>query len=476
MGIYAMRHSLPVLLGIFLIAVSLRSMTAAEPPQPLDITVDLSDLGKPFRGWGTSLAWWAHGVGSWSDEAVNRIVHLITDPNEGLGLTVFRYNIGGGDAPGHHHFRHWGDVPGFKSSASAPYEWSADESQRNVLLKLVKAAGSDGIVEGFSNSAPWWMTVSGCAGGAVDGGPNLKPKSEEAFADYLADVAEHYRHTLGVTFSSLEPFNEPDSAWWKERGNQEGMAVPHEQQARLIRLLRSKLDSRGMHSTAVSAPDDNSITGTIDALSSYDGKTLAALGQVNTHSYFGSDRDKLRELAAADGKPIWQSETGPLKVSGPEYGKIMTVARRIIQDFNGLHPEVWCMWQVVASGAWGCLQDDPATQGAPPRKLFHVMATFTRAIRPGDRFVNLRNDTILASVSPKRGEAVLVVVNPDKKQRLVRIHLRGGVLPSSATCTVTTQTKDLQSMPALPIRDGLLELATESESVTRLSFPLRPRG
>jgi hypothetical protein len=404
---------------------------------------------------------------------VDRIVHLITDPVEGLGLTVFRYNIGGGDASGHHHFRTWGDVPGFKASASSAYDWKADDAQRNVLLKLVKAAGSGALVEGFSNSAPWWMTQSGCAAGAKDGGSNLRPEFEGDFIDYLAEVTDHYRRVFGVTFSSLEAFNEPDASWWKAGHDQEGMAVPHDQQARIIRRLRSTLDRRGLGSTAVSAPDANSIDATLDTLRSYDRETLAALGQVNTHSYFGSGRVNLRDLAAADGKPLWQSETGPLQVKGTEYEQVMYVARRVVEDMNGLRPEVWCMWQAIAGGAWGCLQDDQRTQTVSPRKLFHVMAVFTRAIRPGDRFLNLESHDILAAVSMSRGEAVLVAVNSEKSSRHIRIHLSGGVLPKLAALMVTNSMRDLAASGTVPISDGVLELTLEPESVTRVTFPYR---
>jgi hypothetical protein len=51
------------------------------------------------------------------------------------------------------------------------------------MLKI-KAKRPDAIFEAFSNSPPYWMTFSGCAGGNVDPmQDNLKPEYYEAFCD-----------------------------------------------------------------------------------------------------------------------------------------------------------------------------------------------------------------------------------------------------------------------------------------------------
>ena len=324
--------------------------TATAPATTRVVDVNLGDLGEPFDGWGTSLAWWAHRVGGWPDATLDRMVDDLVDPRHGLGLTVFRYNVGGGDDPSHHHLRPGGDVPGFRASATAPYDWTADANQRRVLLKLIAAttrtaAATRPILEAFSNAPPYWMTISGCISGAADGGPNLRERDESAFADYLADVVRFYRDAHGITFDSLEPTNEPDGFWWKAMGKQEGMNVPADQQARLIRLCRAALDARGLRKTIVSANDDNSLDRAVDDVARYDAATLAALGRINSHSYSGTRRDALRELAARLDKPLWQSETGPIDLQGTDFEQEVAIAGRVIVDLNRMQPRVWCMWQ-----------------------------------------------------------------------------------------------------------------------------------
>lgn len=442
-------------------------------PQPIQAEVDLDAPGFEFRAWGTSLAWWANGVGAWPEPVVDDIVRRVTDPADGLGLTYFRYNIGGGDQPGHAHMRHWGDVPGFKPSKDGPYDWTADEAQRSVLLKLVRAVGKGAIVEAFSNSPPWWMTVSGCAAGSKDGGANLKPEFEQPFAAYLADVCAFYRDRHGLVFDILEPMNEPDVNWWRAGKNQEGCHVPRDQQARLIRLSRAELDARGLASTRIAATDANNLDDALKSLESFDEATLAALGQVNAHSYSGKLRAQLRSAAAARGKPLYQSESGPLYVGGNDFEQIMKMAKRIVVDLNELQPEVWATWQVVSGGPWGCLHEDAKTQTFSVGKKFHMFAAFTRAIRPGDRVLPQSNNQVLAAVSPARREAVLVLVNEDKVARPARVSVRtAGVLPGSVSVRRTSATEDLVGLADLPLEAGRISVELPAGSVTRLTLIL----
>ncbi|MBN2527696.1 MAG: hypothetical protein JXR76_14990 [Deltaproteobacteria bacterium] len=56
-----------------------------------------------FEGWGTSICWWGNQIGRWSKENMNDLVESVVNPDTGLGYTVFRFNIGGGENPAHNH-------------------------------------------------------------------------------------------------------------------------------------------------------------------------------------------------------------------------------------------------------------------------------------------------------------------------------------------------------------------------------------
>lgn len=94
------------------------------------------------------------------------MLDLLFDPSKGLGLTIVRYNIGGGaDLSFDTNLRPFGDIPGIKPRGpNAAYDWSADKQQRDVLFGA-RDRGAN-VFEAFSNSPPSWMSISGSVTGA----------------------------------------------------------------------------------------------------------------------------------------------------------------------------------------------------------------------------------------------------------------------------------------------------------------------
>ncbi len=403
--------------------------TASAPaPAPAPVVREIvihADRPRPaFEGWGTSLCWWAHGVGDWPDERLDPLIDWIVDPDEGLGYTIFRYNIGGGDDPSHDHMRRDGDVPGYRASPDAAYDWTADANQRRVLQKLAAQVEAP-ILEAFANSPPYWMTISGCASGNTNGLSNLRDDMYDDFAGYLADVVEHFHREWGVTFRTVNPLNEPNASWWKAGHTQEGCHFDVQEQDRIIQALRGALDKRGLTQVQVSAPDSNSMDTCVANLRAYDPATMAALGQINTHSYHGDQRDALRRLAAGHGKRLWQSESGPLGFHGSPMDAALFMAERVVRDLNELQPAAWLEWQVVAGGTWGCIHVDRRSDALTRSPSFHAYATFSRAIRPGDRLLAVEPGEVVAAYSPTRGELVIVAANASDSARRYRCRFEG---------------------------------------------------
>ncbi|HMA95286.1 MAG TPA: glycoside hydrolase, partial [Polyangiaceae bacterium] len=255
------------------------------------VRVDAAAKYQKFEGWGASLCWWAYQLGGWSAAKRDQFLDLVVNPTTGLGYNIFRYNIGGGDAPTHSHMGTNREMPGFQSSTGT-WDWNADARQTSVLNRLVKTA-KDVIVEAFSNSPPYWMTKSGCASGNTDGSNNLKDDSYGAFADYLTEVVKHYRDELGITFRTLEPMNEPNANWWKANGGQEGCHFGASSQQQLIKSVGTALAAKGLTETQISASDENSMDDAYSIMSGYDAATLGYVSQMNVHSYAGSRRTQL---------------------------------------------------------------------------------------------------------------------------------------------------------------------------------------
>lgn len=377
------------------------------------VVVDPGKKYQVFEGWGTSLCWWAVKAGAWSEANRSKLLGAIADPDTGLGYTIFRYNIGGGDQPGHNHLTK-GDgganVPGYKPTEKGDFDWTADPYQRTIAIELSKRVKSP-IFEAFSNSPPWWMTKSGCVSGSSDGSDNLKEDYFDDFADYLSEVALHFKKEWGITFRTVEPFNEPSAGWWKANGGQEGCGFKNNQTKMIVELGKA-LQKKGLFpETSVSAADETNIGDALNQFNKYSSEALSYMFQVNTHSYSGGDsRAKLFNAAFAKDKKVWQSETGPLHKSGDE-NIALWMAGVILADLRDMKASAWVDWQIGDPAEnWRSLALNHSKQTFSPNARYYMHAAFSRYIRPGSRIIDSDNGNTLAALTPE-GALVLIVRN-----------------------------------------------------------------
>ena len=398
--------------GVALAAFCLAGLFAPAHAQT-KVVVDPGKKYQVFEGWGTSLCWWAVKAGAWSEANRSKLLGAIADPDTGLGYTIFRYNIGGGDQPGHNHLDK-GDgganVPGYKPTEKGDFDWTADPYQRTIAIELSKRVKSP-IFEAFSNSPPWWMTKSGCVSGSSDGSDNLKEDYFDDFADYLSEVALHFKKEWGITFRTVEPFNEPSAGWWKSNGGQEGCGFKNNQTKMIVELGKA-LQKKGLFpETSVSAADETNIGDALNQFNKYSGEALSYMFQVNTHSYSGGDnRAKLFNAAFAKDKKVWQSETGPLHKSGDE-NIALWMAGVILADLRDMKASAWVDWQIGDPAEnWRSLALNHSKQTFSPNARYYMHAAFSRYIRPGSRIIDSDNGNTLAALTPE-GALVLIVRN-----------------------------------------------------------------
>jgi O-glycosyl hydrolase len=392
------------------------------------VTIDPAIKHQVMEGWGGSLCWWANIMGGYSDSKIKTICDWITDPNTGLNMNIFRFNIGGGDDPTHNHMRgDGGNMPGYRASATAPYDWTQDANQRKILQQLIASRiarfGSNDIkLVAFSNSPPYWMTRSGCSAGSVEGNvTNLKSDMFDDFAEYLTEVVRYYHDSLGITFNYLEPFNEPDGGWWKAFGNQEGCFFSNNDQIVMIRELYAKLSEKNMLSYCrITANDANSIDAGLSAMQAYKnaGDIVPKIDLVSVHSYHGSRRSELYNWTVTNSKKLWQSESGPLGVGGTNEFQIMTVSDRIITDLREMKCSAWIDWQLAADGSptWGLIVGEYSNLQNPVTRAisYYVRAQFSRYIKPGYRIISSSAFNSIAALSPDEKELVIVVSNKEQ--------------------------------------------------------------
>ena len=390
-------------------------------------SIDASQKYQTVEGWGSSLCWWAHMVGRWNDSRIDTLINLFTSP-DGLNMNIFRYNIGGGDNPDHiggHMVNCKGkraEMEGFKAGPDEPYNWDADKGQRNILLKI-KEQRPDAIFEAFSNSPPYWMTYTGCSSGNHDKyNENLKPEYYGAFCDYLLAVCDHYKNNYGIKFKTLEPFNEPTSGYWTYMGGQEGCYFSAEEQIKLIKTLYPKLQESGLN-TIISASDETSIHDFNKVLKKYiqDGEVLGMVGQLNTHSYHGSikDREIAHKLVTKTGKEFWQSESGPMGLEEPAKGlkNNLLLTQKLFDDMRIMKPSAWIDWQLMEehNDIWGLVRCNFDTEEYTILKNLYVRMQVTRFIKQGYKIINSDNRSVLAAVSSDMSQMVMVLLNKQEE-------------------------------------------------------------
>ena len=395
-----------------------------------------------FKGWGTSLCWWANRVGG-SERLIKKAAELFFDKEKGLGLNIMRYNIGGGDDPTHTHIQRTDSImPGFleKDEATGELKWNymADKRQLDVLEACYRASGEDAYAEAFSNSPPYFMTVSGCSSGHRNPNcNNLRRDCTEDFAEYLAHVTDFIQRERGVKISSLAPMNEPyTNYWYKNSPKQEGCHIsPGKRQSELLVAVKRAMRRYNLSETDLTSGDETSADRAAKAFSALTPDALAAIDRVSTHTYERAT-PKIGRLCRKTGIDLWMTETDWSSVSGENAGEMapaVWLSEKIIEDMYILQPSAWVIWQIVASyisrdgymgrkdmdsmfdlnkGYWGCAVAEIDKEEYILTQKYYAFGQFSRYIRPGMKII-LTDKRSLCAYDEER--LVIVAVNPKER-------------------------------------------------------------
>lgn len=466
------------------------------------LTVNKDEDRGTWEGWGCSLAWWGNGVGGsvYQDTYADLLFTLnpvsfkgLSLP--GLGLSIARYNVGGGGLPSDDiggtvdarpkampwykdidgYWRDWYD----SNPASASWDFYRDSNQRNMMWA---ARDRGATLEFFANAPMWWMTIAkSSAGGA------LQSWNRRDFARYLASVVWYAHSRWGVSVSSLEPFNEPTAGWWTYPKDQEGCNISANVQKEIVGYLREELDSHGLKSVAIAGSDENTMTQAVATYNYFAGQRVTVngvstnvaglLGKVNVHAYNGLDpwrdnaaRQSLRR--AVGNKRLWVSEYGDGDGSG------MTLARTITEDLNYLRPTAWVYWQPVepysawglVNAAYGNTSDETSSTRAEPLWVYYkyyVFAQFSRFLRPGDKLIGSNDANTIVAYHRGEQKLVLITVNYGTPQRITYDLTSTAFLAdgdAAVTATNTSGSKLLQDS-SVPLRGKKLTINAEANSI-----------
>ncbi|MFE6097445.1 RICIN domain-containing protein [Streptomyces massasporeus] len=509
----ALAITVPLALGAGLVTVPPAPAAAADPPaSAVTVRIDPSYRQQEFEGWGTSLVWFANITGRYPEPIRQKLADMLFG-EDGLRLNIARYNIGGGNAPDvrKDYMKTGATMDGFwKAPAGTTredtdwwnpddpghWDWSADAGQRwwvdRVKNKVTRW-------EAFSNSPPWFQTVSGYVSGGFDANTDqIRADRVDDFATYLAKVTDQLEKKHRITFHTIAPLNEPNTNYWGTQigpdgqptgGRQEGAHAGPELQRKVVLALHRALEKAGTRAT-ISAMDETNPSTFVRNWNAYDPSARAAVDQLNVHTYGTGMRTSARDSAKAADKPFWMSEVEGTWGTGTDFTGMepgLGIATRVVEDMRELEPSAWVLWQPIedsipqaqAGKNWGSIHipfnctaaDTLQTCPVKANTKFDTLRNFTHHIRPGDHFVKADDPSSAAAVRGSGRGATVVHVNNGTSPRAVTLDLsrfRRVAPGATVTPVVTSAGGALVRGTPVKVEDGSATVTVPAKSVTTL--------
>lgn len=428
-----------------------------------------------FKSIGASGAWWAQIVGGWShlDEASgkpvrDRIAELLYNKETGIGMGVYRYNIGGGS-------KHSG-----KGEYSQParatecfevfpneYDWNRDKNAVYMMKKCVEN-GADEVIF-FVNSPIERLTKNGLAHNKKHQlfHENISKKNYNEFAKYCLDVTEHFINE-GVPVKYLSPVNEPIWVW---NGGQEGCFYRPRSVKNVFKVFAKEIDKRtSLKNLKLSGAESGDLRWFNKSYTRQllkDENVRKHLDGVDVHSYclplplpitvsFMNDRlgfvkrfRKWMNKKYPD-VPIIMSEWTHMQ-GGRDYGmdSALVTATTMYEDFTILGAVSWQHWIAVSEVDYcdGLIYINLEDKTFEITKRYYVTGNFSKYIKPGAKRIEASSDDkdVLVTAFKKDDETVVVLINNSEKEKEFSLPLEKEVLIS-----VTDRNSDLKETKTNP--------------------------
>lgn len=427
----------------------------------MNIVINPQKKYQKYEGIGASGAWWAQIVGGWDnkdengDEMRNVISRLLYSKENGIGMNIYRYNIGGGSA--HSGNGEYSDFARRTESFDAgvgKYDFSRDANAVYMMKQAVKDGAEEVIL--FVNSPVERLTKNGWAhlNKKQAFHTNLSKENYKAFADYCLDVTEHFVKE-GLPVRYLSPINEP---FWIWTGGQEGCHYSPRQVGNIMRCFAAELRKRkSLNSVKLSGAENGDIRW---LNKSYTRRLLRyrevveCLDSIDIHSYclhmpipFFNDRVKFlkRYRKWLDRKypdmPVKMSEwTHMVGGKNPGMDSALETAKVMFEDFTLLNVTSWQYWLACSHYDYhdGLIYIDIEKKSFEMTKRYYVTGNFSKYISLGARRIESYSDdeTVRVITFKQESVTVLIVINPTKS-------LKNYIAPDEGLVSVTDKNHNL---------------------------------
>ncbi|MGF1584778.1 MAG: glycoside hydrolase [Bacteroidales bacterium] len=445
----------------------------------LKLTIEAGESHQTIHSFGASDAWSCQFIGKyWPQEKKEQIADWLfstgidEDNNPmGIGLTAWRFNIGGGSA-----FQgddseisdEWRRAESFMTGTDS-YDWNKQEGQR-WFLRAAQKRGVDQFT-GFVNSPPVYLTKNGMGFSSHESRYNLPEENYRLYADFLGSVIDNLQKNDGISLTYVSPFNEPQWDWTNP--TQEGTPAQNSEIAALVRILNEVFENRNIESL-IEIPETAQFDylyeegnrpgrgSQIDAFFNpssphYVGNLPHVAQKIAGHSYFttwplsrqAEARQTVRKAIDDSPRPIefWMTEYCVLENNPVIRGNgrdrsmhtALYVARVIWSDLVLGNASSWQWWLGVSPYNYkdGLVYTDYDKYDGNiyDSKLMWVMGNFSRFVRPGMKRVSVsRNDgktvemimedlMVTAFVTPDNQKITIVLINAGEEQKEIGLSL-----------------------------------------------------
>lgn len=399
-----------------------------------NIVIDKTKKYQTFEEFGTSSCWWAQTISD--DDMAREIAKKLYSENEGLGLKIFRYNIGGGEAD-NPECRIWDTARRTESfyvldteTGEYKYDFTRDANARRVMDYAVQY-GAEKIIL-FCNSPHFSMTKSGHAsGGLEEYSSNLPRENYKAFVDYVLTIADWFV-SEGYPIYAISPINEPQWSWGSpDWVGQEGCHFEPDEAIELLEMFAIEMQKRNSP-YKLNGPENGHMCWGYYAYVEkfFESEILNNFCDTYSgHSYWmDTNYEEKKEIGEnlQEKYPDKKYEMSewcelPLKIDSTTIDSGLYMAQVIIDDLNLMNAVSWQSWTAVNEDG---LMNKNADGTLTLYNRYHAFRHFTSFIKPGMTrvriFDNMKEDSALKTVAFTDADdtTVIIIVNPSGEESL----------------------------------------------------------
>ncbi len=400
-----------------------------------EIMINEFEKHQTFEEFGTSSCWWAQTIES--EEMAREIAKRLYSEEEGLGLKIFRYNIGAGEAD-NPECRIWDETRRTESfyafneeTGEYEYDFTRDANARRMMDYCIEYGAEKVIL--FCNSPHFSMTSSGHAsGGLTEYHSNLPEENYEAFVDYVLTIADWFVEQ-GYPVYAISPINEPMWNWGGDWVGQEGCHYTVEETIKVLELFATEMKKRNSP-YKLSGPESGEMS---RDYYEYVEKFFASeilnefCDSFSGHSYWMDTKSKEKKQIGDKFKKQYPDKKYemsewcelPLTIDSTTIDSGIHMANVIIDDLTKMNAVSWQSWTAVNGDG---LIDINAEGELITYNRYYAFKHFTSFIKPGMVRIkttdNLKGYSQLKTVAFKDNDKIVVVmVNAAKSDENIKL-------------------------------------------------------